>query len=76
MVEFIELDQGWRHMQKGIKKLIRILEGLPEAPFTSEEYMMLYTYPFFCALFTISLFVLRLYFVLEAFLCDSCIMFP
>ncbi|PPR95983.1 hypothetical protein GOBAR_AA24689 [Gossypium barbadense] len=28
---------------KGITKLKRILEGLPEPPFTSEEYMMLYT---------------------------------
>ncbi|PPD68069.1 hypothetical protein GOBAR_DD35058 [Gossypium barbadense] len=41
----IELDQGWDYMYKGIKKLRRILEGLPEPPFTSEEYMMLYTYP-------------------------------
>ncbi|KAB2059611.1 hypothetical protein ES319_A11G317500v1 [Gossypium barbadense] len=41
----IELDQGWDYMHKGIKKLRRILEGLPEPPFTSEEYMMLYTYP-------------------------------
>ncbi|PPR98488.1 hypothetical protein GOBAR_AA22188 [Gossypium barbadense] len=39
----IELDQGWDYMHKGIKKLRRILEGLPEPPFTSEEYMMLYT---------------------------------
>ncbi|KAE8699622.1 Cullin-1 [Hibiscus syriacus] len=39
----IELDQGWGYMHKGIKKLRRILEGLPEPPFTSEEYMMLYT---------------------------------
>ncbi|KAK4847817.1 hypothetical protein QYF36_006218 [Acer negundo] len=30
-------------MQKGIMKLKRILEGLPETPFSSEEYMMLYT---------------------------------
>lgn len=30
-------------MQKGITKLKRILEGLPESPFSSEEYMMLYT---------------------------------
>ncbi|XVF72564.1 hypothetical protein PTKIN_Ptkin12aG0131400 [Pterospermum kingtungense] len=39
----IELDQGWDYMQKGITKLKRILEGLPEPPFSSEEYMMLYT---------------------------------
>ncbi|XP_050376012.1 cullin-1-like isoform X2 [Argentina anserina] len=39
----IELDQGWDYMQKGITKLKRILEGLPEAQFNSEEYMMLYT---------------------------------
>lgn len=30
-------------MENGIKKLKRILEGLPETQFTSEEYMMLYT---------------------------------
>ncbi|KAL9435726.1 hypothetical protein AB3S75_021903 [Citrus x aurantiifolia] len=39
----IDLDQGWEYMQKGITKLKRILEGLPESPFSSEEYMMLYT---------------------------------
>lgn len=43
----IDLDQGWDYMQKGITKLKRILEGLPEPPFSSEEYMMLYTYPFY-----------------------------
>lgn len=41
--KIIELDQGWEYMEKGITKLKRILEGLPEPPFTSEEYMMLYT---------------------------------
>lgn len=45
--KIIELDQGWEYMEKGITKLKRILEGLPEPPFSSEEYMMLYTYPFF-----------------------------
>ncbi|KAE8686122.1 Cullin-1 [Hibiscus syriacus] len=39
----IELDQGWDYMHKGITKLKSILEGLPEPPFSSEEYMMLYT---------------------------------
>ncbi|KAB2605183.1 cullin-1-like [Pyrus ussuriensis x Pyrus communis] len=39
----IELDQGWDYMQKGITKLKRILEGLQEPQFNSEEYMMLYT---------------------------------
>ncbi|KAM1058102.1 hypothetical protein EV2_032221 [Malus domestica] len=39
----IELDQGWDYMQKGIMKLKKILEGLPEPQFNSEEYMMLYT---------------------------------
>nr|POF21646.1 cullin-1 [Quercus suber] len=41
--KIIELDQGWEYMEKGIMKLKRILEGLPEPPFSSEEYMMLYT---------------------------------
>jgi cullin 1 len=45
--KIIELDQGWEYMEKGITKLKRILEGLPEPPFSSVEYMMLYTYPFF-----------------------------
>lgn len=44
----IELDHGWEKMQKGISKLRRILEGLPEPPFNSEEYMTLYTYPLLC----------------------------
>ncbi|CAJ2656518.1 unnamed protein product [Trifolium pratense] len=39
----IDLDQGWAHMQSGIAKLKRILEGLPEPQFSSEEYMMMYT---------------------------------
>ncbi|KAE8665461.1 Cullin-2 [Hibiscus syriacus] len=41
--KIIELDQGWDYMHKGITKLRRILEGLPEPQFSSEEYMMLYT---------------------------------
>lgn len=41
----IELEEGWDFMQNGITKLKRILEGLPEPQFSSEEYMMLYTYP-------------------------------
>jgi hypothetical protein len=45
--KIIELDQGWEYMDDGITKLKRILEGLSEPPFSSEEYMMLYTYPFF-----------------------------
>ncbi|KAJ8444726.1 hypothetical protein Cgig2_030400 [Carnegiea gigantea] len=39
----IELEQGWDFMETGITKLKRILEGLPEPPFNSEDYMMLYT---------------------------------
>lgn len=42
----IDLEQGWEFMQKGITKLKNILEGLPESPITSEEYMMAYTYPY------------------------------
>ena len=41
----IELEEGWDFMEKGITKLKRILEGLQEVQFSSEEYMMLYTYP-------------------------------
>ncbi|XP_047329991.1 cullin-1-like [Impatiens glandulifera] len=39
----IELEEGWLFMQRGITKLKRLLEGLPESNFNSEEYMMLYT---------------------------------
>ncbi|WOH08422.1 hypothetical protein DCAR_0727862 [Daucus carota subsp. sativus] len=39
----IDLDNGWDFMQKGITKLKKILEGLPEPQFSSEDYMMLYT---------------------------------
>ena len=42
----IELEQGWSFMQKGITKLKNLLEGVPEQQFSSEEYMLLYTYPF------------------------------
>ncbi|BFG31331.1 hypothetical protein CerSpe_176050 [Prunus speciosa] len=41
--QVIEWDQGWDYIQKGIAKLKRIVEGLPEPQFSSEEYMMLYT---------------------------------
>ncbi|KVH94453.1 Cullin, N-terminal [Cynara cardunculus var. scolymus] len=39
----IDFDEGWEFMEDGITKLIRILEGLPEPQFNSEEYIMLYT---------------------------------
>ena len=42
----IELEAGWAFMQKGITKLKNLLEGFPEQQFSSEEYMLLYTYPF------------------------------
>ncbi|KAI6693064.1 hypothetical protein NL676_020774 [Syzygium grande] len=35
----INLEQGWEFVQKGITKL---LEGLPEPQFCSEDYMMIY----------------------------------
>ncbi|GFZ04612.1 cullin 1 [Actinidia rufa] len=41
--KIIELETGWEFMQIGVTKLKRILEGLPESQFSSEEYMMLYT---------------------------------
>ncbi|XP_057461540.1 cullin-1-like [Actinidia eriantha] len=41
--KIIELETGWEFMQIGITKLKRILEGLSESQFSSEEYMMLYT---------------------------------
>jgi hypothetical protein len=49
----IDLEQGWAYMQNGITKLKRILEGSSEA-FSSEEYMMLYTYPFQLLIVTIA----------------------
>eukprot|EP00198_Chlamydomonas_reinhardtii_P003599 XP_001692935.1 cullin [Chlamydomonas reinhardtii] len=40
----IELAEGWSFMeQKGIQKLIRLLEGEPEDQFNAEQYMHLYT---------------------------------
>ncbi|PSS06239.1 Cullin-1 like [Actinidia chinensis var. chinensis] len=41
--KIIELETGWEFMQIGVTKLKRILEGLPESQFSSEEHMMLYT---------------------------------
>lgn len=40
----IELEAGWAFMQKGITKLKNLLEGQQEQQFSSEEYMLLYTY--------------------------------
>lgn len=40
----MELEEGWKDMQAGIDKLIRILEGEPnESQFNAEQYMKLYT---------------------------------
>ncbi|WIA23649.1 hypothetical protein OEZ85_000353 [Tetradesmus obliquus] len=39
----IELEEGWASMQRGIDKLIRLLEGETESQFNAEQYMMLYT---------------------------------
>ncbi|XP_055832836.1 cullin-1-like [Solanum dulcamara] len=38
----VEFEEGWDFIQKGIKKVKRILEGKPES-FRAEESMMLYT---------------------------------
>ena len=38
----IDLEDGWAFMEKGISKLINILERRPEPQFNSEDYMMLY----------------------------------
>ncbi|KNA06940.1 hypothetical protein SOVF_176480 [Spinacia oleracea] len=46
--KFIELEQGWEFMGKMITKLTRILEGSPELPFISEDYMMLYLKKYMC----------------------------
>lgn len=63
----IDLEQGWEFMQKGITKLKNILEGLPEPQFSSEDYMMLYTYLFLphfvCAL-------VNILFFFNSFLCE------
>ncbi|KAI8467553.1 MAG: Cullin [Monoraphidium minutum] len=39
----VELEEGWKDMQAGIDKLIRILEGENESQFNAEQYMKLYT---------------------------------
>lgn len=68
----IDLEQGWDFMQKGITKLKNILEGLPEPQFSSEDYMMLYTYSsqhfffFFGCLRSFNFYIRALFFL------DSC----
>ncbi|KAK8611861.1 hypothetical protein V6N13_131899 [Hibiscus sabdariffa] len=42
-IKLIEFDQGWADMQKGISKLKRLLAGEAETPFSTREYMTLYT---------------------------------
>ncbi|KAG6537038.1 hypothetical protein ZIOFF_002116 [Zingiber officinale] len=39
----ILFGEGWEVIEQGVTKMKRILEGLPEPPFTSEEYMKIYT---------------------------------
>lgn len=66
--KIIDLDQGWDYMQKGITKLKNILEGLPEKPFCSEEYIMLYTYPFCGTELLLTFFVVdKLDYIFEVF---------
>ncbi|KAL3505753.1 hypothetical protein ACH5RR_031135 [Cinchona calisaya] len=43
MARIITFDEGWGFMEGGITKLINNLEGKPETPISSEDYMMLYT---------------------------------
>ncbi|GAU18373.1 hypothetical protein TSUD_202620 [Trifolium subterraneum] len=43
MSKIISFDEGSKTLQKGIKKLQNILEGLPEPNFTPEQHIMLYT---------------------------------
>lgn len=39
----LELEEGWGEMEKGIDKLIRLLEGEDETQFNAQLYMHLYT---------------------------------
>lgn len=42
--QIIKLDEGWKVIQNGITKLKNLLDGEPsEKPFTSQEYMDVYT---------------------------------
>lgn len=40
--QVIEWEQGWSYMQAEITKLKRIIQGLSEPQFGTEDYMMLY----------------------------------
>ncbi|CAA7015680.1 unnamed protein product [Microthlaspi erraticum] len=42
-VKVIGLEEGWSHMEVGVAKVTRILEGLKEPPVESESYIHLYT---------------------------------
>jgi cullin 1 len=66
----IDLEQGWDFMQKGITKLKNILEGLPEPQFSSEDYMMLYTYSFLCFRFEINLVLIECSFLWKLFILE------
>ena len=50
-----EFEHGWNDMLKGIKKLKKILDGLPEPQFSPEDHINLYTYPSSNLLFSIFL---------------------
>ncbi|CAE5962635.1 unnamed protein product [Arabidopsis arenosa] len=39
----ITFEEGWLYIQKGVTKLIKIIEGDPEPPFDAEQYVNLYT---------------------------------
>ncbi|XP_058222555.1 cullin-1-like [Rhododendron vialii] len=41
--KIIEWEEGWDFLQKGITKVKRIIEGLPEPQLSSEERILLYT---------------------------------
>lgn len=42
--KIVKLDEGIAILMRGVRKLERILEGLQDLQFTSEEYIDAYTY--------------------------------
>jgi hypothetical protein len=48
----VELEIGWRDMDAGVSRLKRILHGVDDASFSSQEYIHLYTYVRFHLFFT------------------------
>lgn len=72
--KIVKLEEGLAILKRGVTKLQRILEGLPEPQFTADEYINIYTYTSSLAVF-VDHFTLFLVSTINNLYSISCILF-